>query len=209
MGQKVNPISLRLGLNRKWDSSWTSKETYPDITYSDLEIKKYLNKFFLNHNIILGNCSILRKASSISIYSFLYDTQSKSDNLNIEKLSSVLEKYTNNRVDIHIFKVSNTLASASFLAKDIVRDLEKRVPFKEVLREVLRNVRRSSTHLGVRGVKISCSGRFGGAAIARKEWIKEGRLPLQTLDSFVDYSSETAFTLHGSFGVKVWIYYEK
>lgn len=218
MGQKINPISLRLGINRTWDSRWHSQNQYKNLLHEDLQIRKYLEAVYEKAGLIVGGCSIERSVKDVYIklsIGELTDLQesltrkSASDDqklkqlnkINLEKVQETIQYIVQAPVNLEVTKIDAT-TSALLLAKDIAKKLEQRQPFGTILKRTLRQARNESS---ISGIKIQCSGRLNGEDIARTEWVKEGEIPLQTLNAKIDYGYARSYTIYGVCGIKVWL----
>lgn len=218
MGQKINPLSLRLGINRAWDSRWHTQNHYKNLLHEDLQIRKYLEAIYEKAGLLVGECTIERSVNDVKILlsiaemSDAQDFQARKANhedsklrqlskVNLDKIKETIEQIIEAPVNLQITKV-DPISSALILAKDIAKKLEQRQPFGMVLKRVLRQAR-NETHIS--GIKIQCSGRLNGEDIARTEWVKEGAVPLQTINAKIDYGSARSYTIYGVCGIKVWL----
>jgi small subunit ribosomal protein S3 len=201
MGQKVNPNGIRLGINRTWSSRWYSKADYLKLLHQDLEIKKYVEQKLKNASISKINIERAAKKLRISIYSSRPGIIIGKKGADIEALKNKLTKLSNLEVFLDIKEVRKPEVEAKLVAENIASQLEKRVSFRRAMKKAVQ----SSMRLGAKGVKILCSGRLGGAEIARSEKYHEGSVPLHTLRSDIDYATAEAETTYGICGIKVWI----
>jgi small subunit ribosomal protein S3 len=201
MGQKVNPNGIRLGINKTWSSRWFSKSEYAKLLHQDLEIKKYIEQKLKNASISKVNIERAAKKLRISIYSSRPGIIIGKKGADIEDLKNKLTKLSNLEVFLDIKEVRKPEVEAKLVAENIARQLEKRVSFRRAMKKAVQ----SSMRLGAKGVKIMCSGRLGGAEIARTEKYHEGSVPLHTLRSDIDYATAEAETTYGICGIKVWI----
>ena len=201
MGQKVNPNGIRLGINRTWSSRWFSKSEYSKLLHQDLEIKKYVENKLKNASISKVNIERAAKKLRISIYSSRPGIIIGKKGADIEDLKNKLTKLSNLEVFLDIKEVRKPEVEAKLVAENIASQLEKRVSFRRAMKKAVQ----SSMRLGAKGVKIMCSGRLGGAEIARTEKFHEGSVPLHTLRNDIDYASAEAETTYGICGIKVWI----
>lgn len=203
MGQKVNPIGLRLGINRTWDSRWfANKGSYGKRLHEDMSIRAELMSLLKQaavSRIIIerphGKCRV-------TIYSARPGVVIGKKGTDIDKVRKLVAKKTDAEVSINIIEVRKPEIDATLVASSIAQQLEKRVAFRRAMKRAVQ----SAMRLGAEGIRINCSGRLGGAEIARIEWYREGRVPLHTLRADVDYGVATAFTTYGACGVKVWIF---
>ena len=201
MGQKVNPNGIRLGINRTWSSRWFSKSDYSKLLHQDLEIKKYVLEKLKNASISKVNIERAAKKIRISIYSSRPGIIIGKKGADIETLKNRLTKLSSLEVFLDIKEVRKPEVEAKLVAENIATQLEKRVSFRRAMKKAVQ----SSMRLGAKGVKVLCSGRLGGAEIARTEKYHEGSVPLHTLRSDIDYATAEAETTYGICGIKVWI----
>ena len=201
MGQKVNPNGFRLGVNRTWSSRWFSKSNYAKFLHQDLEIRSYVEKKLKNASIAKINIERAAKKIRISIYSSRPGIIIGKKGADIEDLKNKLTKLSNLEVFLDIKEIRKPEVEAKLVAENIATQLEKRVSFRRAMKKSVQ----SSMRLGAKGVKILCSGRLGGAEIARNEKYNEGSVPLHTLRSDIDYATAEAETTYGIVGIKVWI----
>ena len=201
MGQKVNPNGFRLGINRTWSSRWFSKSNYAKFLHQDLEIKSYVEKKLKNASIAKINIERAAKKIRISIFSSRPGIIIGKKGADIEDLKNKLTKLSNLEVFLDIKEIRKPEVEAKLVAENIATQLEKRVSFRRAMKKSVQ----SSMRLGAKGVKILCSGRLGGAEIARNEKYNEGSVPLHTLRSDIDYATAEAETTYGIVGIKVWI----
>ena len=201
MGQKVNPNGIRLGINKTWSSRWFSKSEYSKLLHQDLEIKKYVEEKLKNASISKVNIERAAKKLRISIYSSRPGIIIGKKGADIESLKNKLTKLSNLEVFLDIKEVRKPEVEAKLVAENIASQLEKRVSFRRAMKKAVQ----SSMRLGAKGVKVLCSGRLGGAEIARSEKYHEGSVPLHTLRSDIDYATAEAETTYGICGIKVWI----
>ena len=201
MGQKVNPNGFRLGVNRTWSSRWFSKSDYAKFLLQDLEIKSYVEKKLKNASIAKINIERAAKKIRISIYSSRPGIIIGKKGADIEDLKNKLTKLSNLEVFLDIKEIRKPEVEAKLVAENIATQLEKRVSFRRAMKKSVQ----SSMRLGAKGVKVLCSGRLGGAEIARNEKYNEWSVPLHTLRSDIDYATAEAETTYGIVGIKVWI----
>jgi small subunit ribosomal protein S3 len=201
MGQKVNPNGFRLGVNRTWSSRWFSKSNYAKFLHQDLEIKSYVEKKLKNASIAKINIERAAKKIRISIYSSRPGIIIGKKGADIENLKNKLTTLSNLEVFLDIKEIRKPEVEAKLVAENIATQLEKRVSFRRAMKKSVQ----SSMRLGAKGVKVLCSGRLGGAEIARNEKYNEGSVPLHTLRSDIDYATAEAETTYGIVGIKVWI----
>ena len=192
MGQKVHPIGFRVGITRPWDSMWyQEKATYATSLHEDLKIRKYLKANYKDEGIIKLYVHAARPGHIVG-----------RSNAKLPILLEALKRFTAIDIQPFIMEVHKAELEAQLVAESIAQQLEKRVSFRRAMKKALR----STMSAKAKGIRISCSGRLGGAEMARKEWLREGRVPLHTLRANIDYGFAEALTTYGIIGVKVWIY---
>ena len=201
MGQKVNPYGIRLGINKTWSSRWFSKSEYTKLLHQDLKIKNYVEKKLKNASISKINIERAAKKLRLSIYSSRPGIIIGKKGADIETLKNDLSKLSNLEIFLDIKEVRKPEVEAKLVAENIASQLEKRISFRRAMKKAVQ----SAMRLGAKGVKVVCSGRLGGAEIARTEKYHEGSVPLHTLRGDIDYSTAEAETTYGICGIKVWI----
>ena len=202
MGQKVNPISLRLGINRTWDSRWFAKTDYATFLHEDIKIRQVLQKRLAQAGVSRIIVERPAKKARITIHSARPGVVIGKKGADIEKLRAELGKITGAEVHLNIVEVRKPEIDAQLIAENIAQQLERRVAFRRAMKRAVQ----SAMRLGAQGIRINCSGRLGGSEIARIEWYREGRVPLHTLRADIDFGRGTAFTTYGTCGVKVWVF---
>ncbi len=203
MGHKVNPIGMRLGINRTWDSRWfAAKDNYGDMLHEDFRIREYLLKELKQAAVSKVVIERPHKKCRVTIHSGRPGVVIGKKGADIEKLRKALSKFTTSEVHINIVEVRKPEVDAQLVASSIAQQLERRVAFRRAMKRSVQ----SAMRLGANGIRINCGGRLGGAEIARTEWYREGRVPLHTLRADIDYGTATAHTAYGACGVKVWIF---
>jgi small subunit ribosomal protein S3 len=202
MGQKVNPIGLRVGINRTWDSRWFAGKDYADLLHEDLRLKKYLTERLAQAGVARVIIERPAKKARITIHTARPGVVIGKKGADIEKLRSELAKMTGSEVSLNIIEIRKPEIDAKLIADNIAQQLERRVAFRRAMKRAVQ----SAMRLGALGIRINCSGRLGGAEIARMEWYREGRVPLHTLRAEIDYGEGTAKTTYGICGVKVWVF---
>ena len=201
MGQKVNPNGIRLGINKTWSSRWFSKSNYSKLLHEDLEIKKYVQDKLKSASISKITIERAAKNLRITIFSSKPGIIIGKKGADIESLKNKLSKLSNLEVFLDIKEVRKPEVEAKLVAENIANQLEKRVSFRRAMKKAVQ----SAIRLGAKGVKVVCSGRLGGAEIARTEKYHEGSVPLHTLRGDIDYATAEAETTYGICGIKVWI----
>jgi small subunit ribosomal protein S3 len=204
MGQKVHPIGFRVGISRGWDSLWfATKKDYTKYLHEDLAIRKYLKKKLKEAGI--SRIIIERPADKrikILVHAakpgIIYGRRAKG----LDPLRAELKQFIDSQVRLHIIEIRKAEVEAQLVAESVAQQLEKRVSFRRAMKKSLQQ----SMRAGALGIKVMCSGRLGGADMSRREWYREGRVPLHTLRAKIDYGFAIAKTTYGVIGVKVWIY---
>jgi len=203
MGQKVNPIGLRLGINRTWDSRWyAGKNEYGKLLHEDMAIRAALMKALKQAAVSKIIIERPHKKCRVTIHSARPGVVIGKKGADIDKIRKLVSKLTDSEVVINIVEVRKPEVDATLVADSIAQQLERRVAFRRAMKRAVQ----SAMRLGAEGIRINCSGRLGGAEIARQEWYREGRVPLHTLRADVDYGVATAHTAYGTCGIKVWIF---
>ncbi len=203
MGQKVNPIGLRLGINRTWDSRWyANKGEYAKLLREDILIRDALMKQLKQAAVSRIVIERPHRKCRVTIHSARPGVVIGKKGADIDKLRKLVSRLTDGEVAINIVEVRKPEVDATLVADSIAQQLERRVAFRRAMKRAVQ----SAMRLGAEGIRINCSGRLGGAEIARLEWYREGRVPLHTLRADVDYGTATAFTTYGTCGIKVWIF---
>jgi small subunit ribosomal protein S3 len=203
MGQKVNPIGLRLGINRTWDSRWyAGRKEYGRLLQEDLKIREYVAKTRRQAGISKVVIERPHRKCRITIHSARPGILIGKTGSDIEKLRGELATMTTSEVHLNIVEVRKPEIDATLVAESIAQQLERRVAFRRAMKRSVQ----SALRLGALGIRINCSGRLGGAEIARVEWYREGRVPLHTLRANIDYGTALGVTAYGIIGIKVWIF---
>jgi small subunit ribosomal protein S3 len=202
MGQKVNPIGLRLGINRTWDSRWFADTGYAKLLHEDLKLRSYLQERLAQAGVARVVIERPAKKARITIHTARPGVVIGKKGADIEKLRSDLAKMTKSEVHLNIIEIRKPEIDAKLVAENIAQQLERRVAFRRAMKRAVQ----SAMRLGAQGIRINCSGRLGGAEIARIEWYREGRVPLHTLRADIDFGTATAKTTYGTCGVKVWVF---
>ena len=203
MGQKVNPIGFRLGINRSWDSIWYAKKNdYSKFLIEDYKIRQYIRKNVINS----GVSEIIIERSSKKCSVFIHTSRPGfvigKKGSDIEKIKNKISKITDSEVYVNIKEIKKPELNAYLVAENIAQQLVKRIAYRRAMKRAMQ----STMRLGAKGIKVCVSGRLAGNEIARTEWLREGSIPLHTLRANLDYSESEALTTYGIIGVKVWIY---
>ena len=203
MGQKINPIGLRLGINRTWDSRWYADgQEYGYLLQEDLRIRKYIAKTRRQAGISKVVIERPHKKCHVTVHTARPAILIGKKGSDIEKLRGELATMTTSEVRLNIVEVPKPEIDATLVAESIAQQLERRVAFRRAMKRAVQ----SALRLGALGIRINCSGRLGGAEIARMEWYREGRVPLHTLRANIDHGTALGRTAYGIIGVKVWIF---
>ncbi len=201
MGQKTNPIGLRLGINKTWFSNWFDEKNFSEKLHEDLLLRRYINQRLQNAGIASINIERTPKRIVLAINTARPGIVIGQKGRNVDILKGELKTLTSKDVQVNIVEIKRPELEAQLVADSIARQLEGRVSFRRAMKKALMATRR----MGAEGIKITCSGRLGGAEMARREEYKEGRIPLHTLRADIDYATSVAKTTYGTIGVKVWI----
>src|ERR1700754_328824 len=203
MGQKVNPIGLRLGINRTWDSRWFANTgEYGKLLHEDIAIRKYLMGELKAAGIAKVVIERPHKKCRVTIHSARPGLIIGKKGADIEKLRKKFAEMTKSETHLNIVEVRKPEIDSTLVAQGIAQQLERRIAFRRAMKRAVQ----SAMRLGAEGIRINCAGRLGGAEIARMEWYREGRVPLHTLRADVDYGTALGRTAYGIIGVKVWIF---
>ena len=201
MGQKCNPVGLRLGITRTWISKWYTRDKFSDYLYEDMLIRNYLKKRLEHGGISVLEIERTAKRVTVSIHTSRPGIVIGKKGEEVERLKGELQHLTQKDIQINIKEVKKPEMDAQLVGDNIARQLEKRVSYKKAIKKSIATALR----MGAEGIKIQISGRLNGAEIARREMFKEGRIPLHTLRADIDYAGSTAVTTYGTIGIKVWI----
>lgn len=202
MGQKVNPIGLRLGINKTADSRWFAGKDFAEKLHEDIKIRAHLKKRLASAGISKVVIERPSKKAYISIYSARPGIVIGKKGGDIEKIKQELGKFTKDEVHLNIVEIRKPEVDATLVAEGVTQQLERRIAFRRAMKRAVQSAMRQ----GAQGIRINVSGRLGGAEISRMEWYREGRVPLHTLRADVDYGTAEAHTTFGVIGVKVWIF---
>ncbi len=203
MGQKTNPIGLRLGIIKSWNSSWFDQKKYAEKLHEDLKIRNYIRKRLSKAAVSKIEIERTAKRVTISIHTARPGIVIGKKGAEVDKLREELRSLTNKEIQININEIKKPELDAYLVAENIARQIEGKVSWRRAMKKAIT----SAMRLGAEGIKIMCSGRLGGAEMARSEMYKDGRIPLHTLRADVDYAQYDAITTYGTIGVKVWIFH--
>ena len=202
MGQKVNPIGFRLGINRTWDSRWFADRDYADLLHDDIRIRDFIMDRLSQAGVSKVIIERPAKKARIAIHTARPGVVIGKKGADIERLRQELAKMTGAEVTLNIVEIRKPELDAKLVAENIAQQLNRRVAFRRAMKRAVQ----SAMRLGADGIRIKCGGRLGGIEIARSEWYREGRVPLHTLRADIDYGTATAKTNYGTCGVKVWVF---
>ena len=203
MGQKVNPIGLRLGINRGWDSVWfAKKKEYGKLLIEDYKIREFIKKNIVNSGISQVIIERTSKKCIISIYTSRPGFVIGKKGSDIEKIKKNLSKISSGEVSLNIKEVKKPELNSYLVAENIAQQLVKRIAYRRAMKRAIQ----SALRLGAKGIRVCLAGRLAGNEIARTEWLREGSVPLHTFRADVDYAEAEALTTYGIIGIKVWIY---
>ena len=203
MGQKVNPIGLRLGGVKTWKSLWFSEKSYSELLHEDIRIRRYLKQKLYHAGISRIEIERAANKAKVNIYAARPGIIIGKKGSEIEKLKKDLETVSSSDIIINILEVRKPEIDAQLVAENVALQLERRIAFRRAMRKGVN----SSMKFGAKGIRVNCSGRLGGAEMARAEWYREGRVPLHTLRADIDWGFAEAKTAYGKIGVKVFIFH--
>ncbi|MBW2598914.1 MAG: 30S ribosomal protein S3 [Deltaproteobacteria bacterium] len=202
MGQKVNPIGFRLGINKTWSSKWFAERNYAELLHEDLRVRKHIKDKFFHAGISRIEIERASDKAKINIYTARPGIIIGRKGTEIEKVKKDIEKLMTGDVIINILEVRKPETDAQLVAENIALQLIRRVAFRRAMKRSVT----TAMKFGVKGIRVACAGRLGGAEMARREWYREGRVPLHTLRADIDYGFAEAKTTYGIIGVKVLIF---
>ncbi|GKU84952.1 MULTISPECIES: 30S ribosomal protein S3 [Niallia] len=202
MGQKVNPVGLRVGIIRDWESKWYAGKDYADLLHEDLKVREYITKRLNDASVSKVEIERAANRLNVTIHTAKPGMVIGKGGTEVEALRKALNSLTGKRVHINILEIKKADMDAKLVAENIARQLENRVSFRRAQKQAIQR----SMRVGAKGIKTMVSGRLGGADIARSESYSEGTVPLHTLRADIDYAAAEADTTYGKLGVKVWIY---
>jgi small subunit ribosomal protein S3 len=203
MGQKVNPIGIRLGINRSWESVWYAKKNqYGKLLIEDHKIREYIKKNIVNSGVSQVIIERTSKKCIVSIHTSRPGFVIGKKGSDIEKIKKNLSKISSSEISLNIKEVKKPELNAFLAAENIAQQLVKRIAYRRTMKRAMQ----SALRLGAKGIRVCLSGRLAGNEIARTEWLREGSVPLHTFRAEVDYAEAEALTTYGIIGVKVWIY---
>jgi len=205
LGQKVNPISLRLGINRNWSSTWFDEKNFSDRLKEDIILRKFINKKYESASI--ADVEIIRtsKRVTVTIKTARPGLVIGKGGSEVDSLKKVLKKLIGYDVQVNVFEIKRPTTIAKLVGQNIAQQIEKKINYRRAVKKSIQ----STMSVGSSGIRVRVAGRLNGAEIARKETFREGRVPLHTLRANIDYANVVANTTYGIIGIKVWIYNEK
>jgi small subunit ribosomal protein S3 len=202
VGQKVHPKGLRVGIIRDWESNWYADKNYVELLHEDVKIRDFIKDKLYQAGISTIQIERAANRVKVSIHTAKPGIVIGRGGTEVEALRKELEQLTDKKINVNIVEVKKPELNAQLVAEGIALQLEKRISFRRAMKQAVSRTLR----VGAEGVKVCCSGRLGGAEIARTEWYSEGKVPLHTLRADIDYGFAEANTTYGKIGVKVWIY---
>lgn len=202
MGQKVNPIGFRLGITRSWDSKWVSKKNYAKWLHEDIRLRRHIRKELERAGISRIFIERAGDKAKINVHTARPGIVIGKRGAGVESLKKELQKLVDSEVFLNIREVRKAEVDAQLVAENVASQLVNRIAFRRAMKKAVS----TSMKFGAKGIKIRCAGRLGGAEMARREWYREGRVPLHTLRADIDYGMATARTTYGAIGIKVWIF---
>ncbi len=202
MGQKVHPVGFRLGVTRTWSSRWFAKKDYANLLHEDAKIRRYIKEALYHAGISRIDVERSANRAKITIHTARPGIIIGRKGSEVEKLKNEIQARTGKEIHLNIEEVVHPELDAQLVAENIALQLQKRVAFRRAMKKAVQ----SALRLGADGIRIACAGRLGGAEIARREWYRDGRVPLQTLRADIDFGVATSHTTYGTIGVKVWIF---
>jgi len=201
LGQKTNPIGVRLGINKSWKSLWFDEKNFSKKLEEDLMLRKYIRNRLPNAGISYIEVKRTPKRITLTIHTARPGIVIGKKGAEVDKLKEELQRLTSQEIQVNIHEIKRPELDAYLVAENVVRQLESKVSFRRAMKRAIT----ATMRMGAEGVRISCAGRLGGAEMARREQYKEGRIPLHTLRADIDYAKTVANTTYGTIGVKVWI----
>ena len=202
MGQKANPIGLRLGINRDWDSTWFDEKHYADRLKEDIILRRYILKKYKTASVARVQISRTSTKVSITINTARPGLIIGKSGSEVDSLKKELNKLVGHEVSVNVFEIKRPALVSSLVGESIAQQIEKKVNYRRAVKKAIQ----STISMGARGIRVRVAGRLNGAEIARQETFKEGQIPLHTLRAKIDYSHVEANTTYGIIGIKVWIY---
>ncbi|MEK6709540.1 MAG: 30S ribosomal protein S3 [Nitrospinota bacterium] len=202
MGQKVHPIGFRVGVTRGWVSTWFAKRDYAKFLHGDLKVRKFVKERLAHAGVSSVEIERASNRARINIWTARPGIIIGKRGAEVDRLKTDLQELTGKQIYVNIKEVRKAEVDAQLVAENIAMQLERRIAFRRAMKKAVA----SAMRFGAKGIKVRCAGRLGGAEIARSEWYREGRVPLQTLRADIDYGFALGRTTYGAIGVKVWIF---
>ena len=202
MGQKVHPVGFRLGITKTWESNWFARRGYGELLHEDIRIRNFIKDKLFHAGISRIEIERASKRVKINIHTARPGIIIGRKGAEVDKLKAELEAMTKKQAFVNIIEIRRAELDAQLVAENVALQLERRIAFRRAMKKTVT----SAMRLGAKGIRITCSGRLGGAEMARTEWYREGRVPLHTLRADIDYGAAVARTTCGIIGVKVWIF---
>jgi small subunit ribosomal protein S3 len=202
VGQKVHPVGFRLGITKTWESNWFARRGYGELLHEDIRIRNFIKDKLFHAGISRIEIERAAKRVKINIHTARPGIIIGRKGAEVDKLKAELEAMTKKQAFVNIIEIRRAELDAQLVAENVALQLERRIAFRRAMKKTVT----SAMRLGAKGIRITCSGRLGGAEMARTEWYREGRVPLHTLRADIDYGAAVARTTYGIIGVKVWIF---
>ena len=202
MGQKVHPVGFRLGITKTWESNWFARRGYGEQLHEDIRIRQFIKTKLFHAGISRIEIERAAKRVKINIQTARPGIIIGRKGTEVDKLKAELEGMTKKQIFVNIIEIRRAELDAQLVAENVALQLERRIAFRRAMKKAVT----SAMRLGAKGIRITCSGRLGGAEMARTEWYREGRVPLHTLRADIDYGAATSRTTYGAIGVKVWLF---
>jgi small subunit ribosomal protein S3 len=202
VGQKVHPVGFRLGITKTWESNWFARRGYGELLHEDIRIRNFIKDKLFHAGISRIEIERAAKRVKINIHTARPGIIIGRKGAEVDKLKAELEAMTKKQAFVNIIEIRRAELDAQLVAENVALQLERRIAFRRAMKKTVT----SAMRLGAKGIRITCSGRLGGAEMARTEWYREGRVPLHTLRADIDYGAAVAHTTYGIIGVKVWIF---
>lgn len=202
MGQKIHPNGFRLGIIRTWNSKWYEEKNYAKWLHEDLKLRRYLEDKLQDTEISKIEIQRMAKVAKVTIHTVKPAVVIGRHGAGIDSLKKELQKFTESEILLNVQEVRRPELDARLVAQRIARQLERRVSFRRAMKKAVQ----TTMKFGAKGIRVNCAGRLGGAEMSRREWYREGRVPLHTLRADIDYGFAEAKTTYGIIGVKVWIF---
>lgn len=202
MGQKVHPVGFRLGITKTWESNWFARRGYGEQLHEDIRIRDFIKTKLFHAGISRIEIERAAKRVKINIQTARPGIIIGRKGTEVDKLKAELEGMTKKQIFVNIIEIRRAELDAQLVAENVALQLERRIAFRRAMKKAVT----SAMRLGAKGIRITCSGRLGGAEMARTEWYREGRVPLHTLRADIDYGAATSRTTYGAIGVKVWLF---